>query len=301
MFEFLQERFARLAKRLSEKTLTEEDVERILRSFGVEFIEADVCPEVWEELEKEIKERLAEKSVKRGEEERAVVEFFKGFVESRLEECKKLDFLELVERAREEKGYATLIFFGINGVGKSLTVAKVGRWLKGRGYKPIIAAADTYRAGSIEQLETYASVAGIRVVKHSYGADACAVVYDARKAAEARGFDVVLADTSGRIHTQRNLIDELKKIVRVNSPDLKILVLDSLSGRDALLQFAYFNEAVGIDAVIFTKVDVNEKGGNILSLCKKYRVPILFLGTGQGIEDLREFSPREIVRNLFQE
>jgi fused signal recognition particle receptor len=124
------------------------------------------------------------------------------------------------------------------------------------------------------------------------------VIFDARKSAEAKGYDVVLADTAGRMHTNKNLLDELSKIVRVNKPDLKVLVLDSLSGSDVINQFEFFDKAVGIDTVVFSKVDVNEKGGNILSICHNFKKPILFLGTGQNYENLDIYSPEKIITSL---
>ena len=167
------------------------------------------------------------------------------------------------------------------------------------GYKPLLAAGDTYRAAGDIQLEKYAEKIDVPVIKHKHGSDSCAVIFDARKAAEARGYDVVLADTSGRMHTEKNLLEELKKICRVNKPDLKILVLDSLSGSDVISQFEFFDDAVGVDAVIFSKVDVNEKGGNILSVCFSYKKPVLFLGVGQGYDDLEAYNPEKLVKNLL--
>jgi fused signal recognition particle receptor len=125
------------------------------------------------------------------------------------------------------------------------------------------------------------------------------VIFDARKHAEAKGYDAVLADTAGRMHTNKNLLDELAKIVRVNKPDLKVLVLDSLSGSDVINQFEFFDKAVGVDAVVFAKVDVNEKGGNILSVCHTFKRPILFLGTGQGYDNLEKFDKEKLVNTLL--
>ncbi|RLI98628.1 MAG: signal recognition particle-docking protein FtsY, partial [Candidatus Aenigmatarchaeota archaeon] len=158
---------------------------------------------------------------------------------------------------------------------------------------------DTFRAAAIHQLEEYAKKVGLPVIKQSYGADSCAVIFDARKAAEARGFDVVLADTAGRSHTDKNLMEELNKICRINKPDLKILVLDSLTGSDVIHQFEFFDRAVGVDGIIFSKVDVNEKGGNILSVCYSFKKPILFLGNGQSIDSLIEYEPEKLVKNLL--
>lgn len=137
-------------------------------------------------------------------------------------------------------------------------------------------------------------------MKSRYGADSAAVIFDARKYAEANGCDVVLADTAGRMHTDKNLMDELKKVMRVNKPDLKILVVDSLTGNDAVEQAEKFNEGVGVDAVFLTKIDVNKKGGAILSVCHTIKRPVVFLGTGQGYEDLEKFSPEKFVKQIME-
>jgi len=167
-----------------------------------------------------------------------------------------------------------------------------------KGYACVFAAADTFRAAAEEQLEEHAKKLGVKVIKHRYGADPAAVVFDAVKHAKAKGIDFVLADTAGRTHTDRNLMEEMEKIIRVNKPDLKILVVDSLTGNDAVPQAREFGK-LGIDAVIFTKVDVNEKGGAILSVTHELKKPILFLGLGQGYENLEKFVAEKFVDNLL--
>jgi len=190
------------------------------------------------------------------------------------------------------------LFLGFNGSGKTTSLAKVGHYLKKKGVSCVFAAGDSFRAASIEQLEEHGRRLNIDVIKHKYGADSAAVIFDAKKHAQARGIDVVLADTAGRPHTDRNLMNELKKVCRVNNPNLKILVIDSLVGNDAVPQARMFDEVVGIDAVMFTKVDVNEKGGCILSVAKILKKPILFLGTGQEYSSLKTFDSQEFIDNI---
>jgi fused signal recognition particle receptor len=163
----------------------------------------------------------------------------------------------------------------------------------------VIAAGDTFRAASIEQLEEHAKKLGLRVVKHRYGADSAAVIFDARKHAASAGSRLVVADTAGRSHSNANLMDELKKVVRVNKPELKILVLDSVTGNDIYEQARLFNDAVGVDAIILTKADVYDKGGAALSAAYTINKPILYLGTGQGYEDLAEFNAEDVVKSLL--
>lgn len=288
----------KIIKKIVERKLSEKDLEPLLKEMEIGLIDADVAYEVVEKIKSELKASLVEVEVKRGKEKEFVMNILKETL-LKILSVPQINFEEIITKGKKERGYATFIFFGINGVGKSLNLTKVGYYLKNMGYKSLLAAGDTFRAAGIEQLEKYGKMAGIEVIKQKYGADACAVIFDARKAAEARGYDVVLADTSGRMHVKKDLMDELAKIVRVNKPDLKILVLDSLSGSDVLLQYEFFDRAVGIDAVIFTKVDVNEKGGNILSICYKYKKPILFLGIGQKIEDLEVYNPERFINQLI--
>ncbi len=191
------------------------------------------------------------------------------------------------------------LFLGFNGSGKTTSLAKIGNYLKNKGFSCVFAAGDSFRAASIEQLEEHGRRLNVGVIKHKYGADSAAVIFDARKHAEAKGIDVVLADTAGRSHTNRNLMDELKKVCRVNKPDLKILVIDSLVGNDAVPQAKMFDEAVGVDAVMFTKLDVNEKGGAILSVAQTLKKPILFLGTGQDYSSIKTFKPQEFIENII--
>jgi fused signal recognition particle receptor len=288
----------KIVKKVVERKLSEKDLEPILKEMEAGLIDADVAYEVVEKIKSELKVKLAGVEVERGEEREFVINALKETL-LKILSVPQVNLDEVIAKAKKEKGYATFIFFGINGVGKSLNLSKVAYWLKNKGYKVLLAAADTYRVAGTEQLENYAKMINVPVIAQQRGSDSCAVIFDARKAAEARGYDVVLADSSGRMHTKKDLMDELAKIVRVNKPDLKILVLDSLSGNDVLLQCEFFDKTVGIDCVIFTKVDVNEKGGNILSICYKFNKPILFLGTGQKIDDLEVYNPERFINQLI--
>jgi fused signal recognition particle receptor len=290
----------KIVKKIVERKLSEEDLEPILKEMEAGLIDADVAYEVVEKIKSELKAKLVGVEVERGKEREFVIKTLKETL-LKILSVPQINLDEIIAKAKKEKGYATFIFFGINGVGKSLSLTKVAYWLKNKGYKVLLAAADTYRVAGREQLENYAKMINVPVIAQQRGSDSCAVIFDARKAAEARGYDVVLADTSGRMHTKKDLLDELAKIVRVNKPDLKILVLDSLSGSDVLLQYDFFNKAVGIDAVLFSKIDVNEKGGNILSICYSFRAPIIFLGIGQKPEDLVSYDPKRFVEMLVSE
>lgn len=288
----------KIVKKVAEKKLSEDDLKPILMNLSGDLIEADVSYEVAEKIKNDLKNSLVDKEIRRGKEKEVVFEALRKSLLDILT-VPKVDMDEIIKKAKNENKPAVVLFFGMNGVGKSLNLSKMAKWLQKMGHRPVLAAGDTYRAAGDIQVEMYAEKINVPVVKHQRGADSCAVIFDARKAAEARGYDVVLGDTSGRMHTKKDLMDELAKIVRVNKPDLKILVLDSMSGSDVISQFEFFDEIIKVDAVVFSKVDVNEKGGNILSICYNFKRPILFLGTGQDFDNLIEFSPESFANTLL--
>jgi fused signal recognition particle receptor len=192
------------------------------------------------------------------------------------------------------------MFVGINGTGKTTTIAKVARFFQDKGFSVVLAGADTYRAGSIEQLEEHAKRLGVRVIKSTYGGDPAAVAYDAVSHAKAHGINIVLIDTAGRMQTNQNLMNELCKVKRVVKPDLTIFTVDSLIGNDAVMQAEEFNKAVGIDATILTKVDADVKGGSALSVTFVTQKPILFIGVGQSYKDLELFNPDKFVNMVLR-
>lgn len=206
---------------------------------------------------------------------------------------------DLVEKAKNADKPFKILFLGPNGAGKTLTLAKIAYLFKQNGMTSIFAASDTFRAASIEQLEEHGRRLGVKVIKHSYGADPAAVAFDAVKSAKARGIDCVLIDTAGRQETNRNLIEELKKINRVVQPDLRIYVDEALAGNVLPERALAFKEAVGLDGVILTKMDADVKGGGAISISYVTGVPVLYLGTGQNYEDLKKFDPDEVVSKIL--
>ncbi len=207
-----------------------------------------------------------------------------------------LDFMEFVEKNPKP---AVVMFVGVNGTGKTTVIAKIAHALLKNKRTCVFAASDTFRAGAIEQLEKHGQNLGVKVIKHKAGSDPAAVSYDAVEHAKARHRDVVLIDTAGRMQTNVNLMDEMKKIKKVSKPDMVIFVGDSLAGNDAVDQAKKFNKAVGIDASILTKIDADTKGGAALSIAFVTKKPILFLGTGQEYDDLTSFKPDWMVERLF--
>ncbi|MGI6587653.1 MAG: signal recognition particle-docking protein FtsY [Peptococcia bacterium] len=198
-----------------------------------------------------------------------------------------------------------ILMVGVNGVGKTTSLGKLGYWLKNKGFKVMVAAADTFRAAAIEQLEVWCNRVGLDLVHHQEGADPAAVVYDALQAAKSRKIDVLLIDTAGRLQTKRNLMEELKKIRRVidkENPGVMeevLLVLDATTGQNALSQAKLFAEAVGVTGVILTKMEGTARGGVILGIQNEYKLPVKFIGVGETIEDLKEFDPDIFSQGLI--
>ncbi len=221
--------------------------------------------------------------------------------DSVLEVLKPEHPLEPIEfvTARKQKGETTIIMFvGVNGTGKTTTLAKMAHIFKKKGFSVVIAAGDTFRAGSIEQLQQHADRVGVKVIKQSYGSDAAAVAYDTIAHAKAKHIDVVLIDTAGRMQSNKNLLEEMKKIARVAEPDLKLFVGDALAGNDALSQAKEFHSAIGIDGAILTKVDADPSGGAALSIAFVTGRPVVFVGVGQGYDDLKKFDPEWFAKRL---
>lgn len=205
---------------------------------------------------------------------------------------------DIVQKAKESEKPFKIMFVGPNGAGKTLTLAKIAFLLKQNDLTSVFAASDTFRAASIEQLEEHAKRLDMRVVKHSYGSDPAAVAFDAVKSAKAKGIDCVLIDTAGRQETNKNLVEELKKINRVVQPDLRLYVDEALAGHVLPERAMAFKEAVGVDGVILTKMDADVKGGGAISVAHMIKAPVLFFGMGQDYPDLKAFNAEEIVNNI---
>ena len=191
-----------------------------------------------------------------------------------------------------------IAFVGINGSGKTTTIAKVAQLLKKSGLSVVLAAADTFRAAAIDQLQVHADALGCKLIRHDYGADPAAVAFDAIEHAKAKNKDVVLVDTAGRLHSNTNLVDEMKKIIRVAKPHLKIFVGESITGNDCVEQARTFDEAIGIDGIILSKADIDDKGGAALSISYVTKKPILYLGVGQSYDDLQAFDKNKFLAQV---
>lgn len=301
MFEKLKSGLTGLINKITTTELKPENIRPTLSEFKLNLIENDVALPVAERICDEMEKRLTGVQVKRLEDKRKIVEenLRQVLLEVMLTNC-KIDLFKALEEKRLKKEPFIIVFVGINGTGKTTTIAKIARLIMERGYTVVLACSDTYRTGSIEQLETHAKRVGVRMIKHKYGADPAAVAYDAINHAKAHGINAVLIDTAGRMQTNRNLMNELAKIKRVVNPDLTILTIDSLTGNDAVMQAEEFNKTVGIDATILTKVDADIKGGSALSVTYITKKPIIFVGTGQKYKDIEEFKPEKFVEMILK-
>ncbi len=283
-------------KKIEEREIKDGDVEGFLWNFQLTLVQANIAQEVAEKLCSDVRKNLVGRKIKRGEEVGTLV---RNILRESVLEILEVDKLDLAKAVRESDKPAVIVFLGVNGVGKTLCIAKVARYLAKMKISSVMAAGDTFRAGSIQQLEVHGSKLGVKVVKHDYGSDAAAVCFDAIGSAKAHGMDAVLVDTAGRLQSNKALMEELKKIVRVAKPRLKIFVGDSLTGSDLVAQCETFNREIGIDGIILTKSDVDEKGGAAISAAYVSKKPILFLGTGQEYDDLVPFEPEKFVDSLF--
>ena len=301
MFEKLKSGFKGLVTKVTTTELKTENINSILSDFKINLAENDVAFPVADQICDELEKRLVGLQVKRMEDRKRIVEEnLRHVLLEVMLTNEKIDLLKQIEEKRKEAEPFVILFVGINGTGKTTTIAKIAQYLRDEGYSVVLAASDTYRAGSIEQLEEHARRLGTRMIKHKYGGDPAAVAYDAISHAKAHGINVVLIDTAGRMQTNQNLMNELAKVKRVVQPDLTVLTLDSLIGNDAVMQAEEFNKSIGIDSTILTKVDADVKGGSALSVTYVTQKPILFIGIGQTYKDLELFDPEKFVSMVLR-
>ena len=284
-----------------EKTIQEKHVDDILFELEMELLQGDVAMEVATEVVDGVKNNLVGKKIKRSND---ITELTYNALKDTVAEIIDIPGKSMTEMIEEKKAQGeplVVMFVGINGTGKTTTIGKLANYYLKKGYTPVIAASDTFRAGAIEQVTYHADNVGVKIIKHQKGSDPAAVAYDAVEHAKAQGKELVLIDTAGRMQTNTNLMDEMKKIKRVSKPDLVIFVGDALTGNDATEQAKKFNEAIDIDGVILTKADADSKGGASLSIGYVIQKPIMFLGVGQGYDDIKEYDAEWMLNQLFSE
>jgi fused signal recognition particle receptor len=278
--------------------IEEEDLEEPLWNLEMALLESDVEMSVAEQILDTVREKMLGESRKQ-------VETTGELVESALHDA-LLDVIavgqfDFEERIAEAEKPVTIVFTGVNGVGKTTSIAKLSEWLADRGYSSVLANGDTYRAGANEQIAEHAKRLDRELISHDQGGDPAAVIYDGVEYAAANDIDVVLGDTAGRLHTSDDLMAQLEKIDRVVDPDMTLFVDEAVAGQDAVNRAKEFNDAAAIDGAILTKADADSSGGAAISVAYVTGKPILFLGTGQGYDDLTLFEPEELVESLLDE
>ncbi|MGA9403115.1 signal recognition particle-docking protein FtsY [Haladaptatus sp.] len=292
--------FAQKAKSFArgEIIIEEQDVEDPLWELEMALLESDVEMSVASEMLEDIRNDLVGATRKFSAETGDVVE--QALRDSLLSVISVGQF-DFDQRVAEADKPLVIIFTGVNGVGKTTSIAKLARYFEERGYSSVMANGDTYRAGANQQIQEHADALDKKLIAHEQGGDPAAVIYDAVEYADAHDIDIVLGDTAGRLHTSEGLMDQLAKIGRVVDPDMTLFVDEAVAGQDAVQRAKEFDEAAEVDGSILTKADADSKGGAAISISHVTGKPILFLGTGQGYDDIKQFDPETMVERLLGE
>jgi len=285
--------FSRLISKVKSTTLEKKHVDEIFEELEMILLENNVALAVVDKIKEDLHKDLVGIEVKKEKIQETIINSLKQSITDVLIEPE-----DLIKKIKSSLEPYTIIFFGINGSGKTTSVAKLASKLKENGISVVLAAADTFRAAAIQQLETHAKKLNVPIIKQDYGSDPTAVAFDAKQYAQKNKIQCVLIDTAGRMYTKENLIKQMEKIIRVIKPNLKIFVGESITGNDATEQAKRFNDAVGIDGIILSKADVDDKAGTILSVSYVTKAPIYYLGVGQKYEDLQDFKKETVLKNL---
>ena len=289
--------FKKIGEKINKVKISEEQFSAYSEELENLLLENNVALEVAERITRELRNKIMGKEILKKEIEEEIKDAFKEIINEILVE--PFNVLERIEeKYRKTREPYVILFCGINGSGKTTTIAKIAEWLKKKNVSCVIAASDTFRAASIEQIKEHGEKLGIKVISNDYGVDPASVAFDAIQYGKKNFIQCVLIDTAGRMHTAKNLIKEIEKISRVTKPDLKIFIGESITGNDAVEQVKSFNEAIGIDGIVLTKADIDEKGGTALSLGYVTKKPILYLGTGQAYDAIEPFDKKMFIRKL---
>lgn len=286
-------------KRLGQKTLTEQNMRSSLEELEMILITNNVAVAAAEKICEITKKKMDRELIGLFSTKKVLLKALKQAIFEILSIDENFDLIEKISEKQTDKIPYIILVLGVNGTGKTTTIAKLAHYFKNNNFSSVVAASDTFRAGAIEQLSKHLKKVGVRIIKGQYNSDPSSVAYDAIEHAAAKHINVVMIDTAGRQVTNKNLMEEIKKIKRVNKPDLTIFIGDSLAGNDVLTQAEAFNNALGIDASIITKLDADSKGGAALSIAHITKKPILFIGVGQGYDDLESFNPEWFVKKIL--
>lgn len=282
-----------LISKFTTEKITKEQVEQIFEELEIILLENNIALEVVDKIKNNLIENLVGQEAKSKDIKNKVMLSIKKSIEDIL-----IDSPDLIDEIKKYSGTYTILFFGINGTGKTTSIAKIANLLKKNNISVVLAAADTFRAAAIEQLEIHANNIKVPIIKSEYSADPTSVAFEAKNYAEKNKIKCLLIDTAGRMYTKDNLIKQMEKLIRIIKPNKKIFVGESTAGNDMLDQIKTFNDAIGIDGIILSKADIDEKGGTSLSVSYITNKPIYFLGTGQDYEDLKVFNKKDILKSL---
>jgi fused signal recognition particle receptor len=299
MFEKLRNAFSSAIKSLGQKELKEKDIDEVLFELEVALLESDVAIEVIDSLKDDLKQKLIGSTVEKEQIANTVKQNLRQHISNMFDSAGKIDILSNIQKKKSTGDPYIISFMGINGTGKTTTVAKVAYLLRENKFSVVIAAADTYRAGAIEQITEHAKRLNLKIIAQNYGSDPAAVARDAVLYAKSHKIDCILIDTAGRMQTSKNLMDQISKINKVVNPDLKLFVGDSLAGNDTVNQAREFHQYTKFDGSILTKSDADARGGAAVSIVKITSTPILYLGIGQEYKDLKSFDKESFLESLF--
>ena len=301
MFDNLKKAFSDVSKGFSEKELKEKDIEDVLFELEINLLESDVATEVIDSIKDSLKEKLIGTKV----EKKVIGDFIKKslvqYIDETFSSAGNIDLISNIRSKKESGEPYIIVFVGINGTGKTTTLAKIANLLKNSKFSLVIAAADTYRAGAIEQIREHANRLNLKIIAQNYGSDPAAVAKDAVLYAKSHKIDCVLVDTAGRMQTSANLMEQIEKITKVVQPDLKIFVGDSLAGNDTVNQAREFHNRVKLDGSILTKSDADARGGAALSIVRVTATPVIYVGVGQEYDDIVLFDKNIFLKNVFEE
>ncbi len=285
--------FSKISNTFTKFKLSDEKFEDLFWDLEVALLENNVALEVIQKIKDDLKDELTQDKISR----KKASDIILDSLHKSIKEVLSVEKLDLLNEIKHKKPYVIAVI-GVNGSGKTTTIAKLCNYLKKQNKSVVLAAADTFRAAAIQQLEHHANALDIKLIKHEYNSDPSAVAFDAIRHAESKELDVVIIDTAGRLHSNDNLMNELKKLVRVNKPDLKLFIGESITGNDCVEQAKKYDEIIGIDAIILSKADIDDKGGAALSISYVTKKPVIFIGTGQNYDDLQEYDEKKILSNL---
>ncbi len=285
--------FTKLIKKISSAKLTQEQFDECFTDLEITLLQNNVALEAVDKIRESLSKDLLGQQIRKAEAAVRIMQSLKDAILALLQEPP-----DILTEIKSSKGPYVILFFGINGTGKTTSVAKLAHLLKKNKISCVLAAADTFRAASIEQLKTHAEKLDVPIISSTYGSDPASVTFEAISYAKKHGIKTVLVDTAGRMYTKENLLKEMEKIVRISKPNLKLFIGESITGNDVIDQARIFGDTIGIDGIILSKADIDEKAGTILSVSHVTKKPIYFLGTGQGYNDLTPFTKKTVLKNL---